>query len=261
MAAGAGFTAGASGIVFEKLYIVNVNSGQTAYNYLATGATASGDHCRILDCFLAGWLIGIDWYSDSSDINENNVSNCAYGLRSFIADTKIMQNVIFSCVYNGVILSSVGGQTLANNQIAQCGLAHVLVAANQSQVLHNQIFSTRNASDDGIQITAAGAGSLIAHNTIQLSNARGGQSTGDNTSGDGIRIGVDAAASRCAIIGNIVENAGGTNSTGYAIAFRNSSTLSTVIGNIIPAGKFRSGGSPSILWGTGNLGITLNSGE
>ncbi len=253
-----------SGVMIESLYVVNLNAGQSAYGYNGTGIFSTGDHCMLIDCFVQGWATGVDWLSDSSDISLCNIGNCfSYAIKLTYGSINVSQNVIYANHGYGIysLLGVDAGARIMNNQIGVSGVAAISIGQKRTIVQGNVIAAFQNASDSAIEIRSGASGCVITGNTIQISSNFDGSSAVANTSGDGVKVGSDGAASNCVISDNYIDNAGGTNSSGYAIAFRNSSTKCTAIGNVIPVGKFNSAGSTTILWGTGNIGATLNAGD
>ncbi len=258
-----GFGLAASGIVLESLYIVNTNAGQTAYGYNTVGAYATGDHCKLIDCFIQGWAVDVDWLSDSSDIFDCNIGNSStIAIRLYYGSINVSNNVIYANNGYGIysLLGVDAGARIINNQLGVNGVA-ISVGQKRTVIANNVIAATSIASNDLIQIRSGAHGCTITGNTLQISSNFDGSAAVVNTSGNGVNVGSDGAANNCVIQGNYIDNAGLSNSSGYAIAFHNSSTKCTAIGNVIPAGKFNSAGSATILWGTGNIGATLNAGD
>ncbi len=257
----------AHGTTIENFYLISMNGA--SYRYTGTGILLGGELARAINNNVNGWSKGIDMQGDTGMAIGNKVSEIAStGIRSGSTDQFVGNNVIYSCnAY--CVLGLNCGLRVYNNQIAQFNFAAIQVSGRHSVIEGNEIFNNLASSSHGIYLPGGGNGATIINaNTIHLSTDTDDLAYLDNTSGNGIQIGGvnggDGAASavnQCVITNNIITNLGGTNSTGYAINFKNGSTNCVAMGNVIRGTRFNSGGAATILWGTGNTGSGLNPGD
>ncbi len=257
----------------ERLYIANTTAAHTAFRYDGSGIVAAGDRCNVRNCQISGWFRPMDWSVDSSFISDCSINNNGYALSTYYNGTVIERCIFYNV--NGPALflghGTTGASIVRNNQFAMFTTAGIWCQTARSQLQDNQIFAPTDAAASGILIgnwTGGGAGAVtgcvVTGNVIQMSNFQDGSAGTDNTSGHGISVGGaddSNAVNGCVINNNVLDNSGGSNSTGYAINFINSSTNNIAMGNRISGTRWRSGVVQTILWGTGNFGSGLNSGD
>jgi len=257
---------GLRNVTIEKLYIVQTNATHDNFRYDGNAIVVSGDMGQILDCQISGWFVPLDFSCDTG-----RIIDCRFDTNGYAAQTAYNGTVVERCRFYGVngpalwIKQGTGGSTIAiNNQIAMFRQAGIVCNTARAQIIDNQIFAPTDATASAIAITSRSGsnphGCIIKGNSIQMSNFQDGSAGTNNTSGNGIQIGGksftdddNTAVNYCSLTNNFVQNAGGANSTGFALAFLTSSTKNVATTNVFPLGKFQSGVGTVTSPGTGNV--------